>query len=123
MSNILKRVRRSNKPFGGVPTLFVGDLLQLPPVVSSKEESIYFSDRYKSPHFFSADIFRQQQIIPVNLTQVRRQTDNKFIDALNHIRLGRNQGWQLLMRLKELQTHIEMIWTLFRNGWMSHVSN
>jgi len=90
MSNILKRVRRSSEPFGGVPTLFVGDLLQLPPVVSSKEESIYFSDRYKSPHFFSADIFRQHQIIPINLTQVRRQADNEFIEALNHIRLGRD---------------------------------
>ena len=90
MSNILKRVRRSSEPFGGVPTLFVGDLLQLPPVVSSKEESIYFSDRYKSPHFFSADIFTQQQIIPVNLTQVRRQADSAFIEALNHIRLGRD---------------------------------
>ena len=89
MSNILKRVRRSSEPFGGVPTLFVGDLLQLPPVVSSKEESIYFSDRYKSPHFFSADVFAQQQIIPVNLTQVRRQADIEFIEALNHIRLGR----------------------------------
>ena len=90
MSNILKRVRRSSKPFGGVPTLFVGDLLQLPPVVSSREESIYFSDRYKSPHFFSADIFSQQEIIPVNLTQVRRQADKEFIEALNHIRLGRD---------------------------------
>jgi hypothetical protein len=88
MSNILKRVRRSSQPFGGVPTLFVGDLLQLPPVVSSKEASIYFSDRYKSPHFFSADIFEQQDIIPVHLTQVRRQADIEFIEALNHIRLG-----------------------------------
>jgi ATP-dependent DNA helicase PIF1 len=90
MSNILKRVRRSSEPFGGVPTLFVGDLLQLPPVVSGKEESIYFSDRYKSPHFFSADIFKQQQIVPVNLTRVRRQADNEFIEALSHIRLGRD---------------------------------
>jgi ATP-dependent DNA helicase PIF1 len=90
MSNILKRVRRSHKPFGGVPTLFVGDLLQLPPVVSSKEESIYYSHRYKTPHFFSADVFKQQEIIPVCLTKVRRQTDIDFIGALNHIRLNRD---------------------------------
>jgi len=90
MSNILKRVRRSNEPFGGLSTMFVGDLLQLPPVVSSKEESIYFSHRYKTPYFFSADIFKQQEIIPVNLTQVRRQSDIDFIEALNHIRLNRD---------------------------------
>lgn len=75
---------------GGVPTIFVGDLFQLPPVVSSSEEVVYFSHRYRSHHFYSADVFKEQQIIPVNLTKVRRQTDAEFIEALNHIRLDDN---------------------------------
>lgn len=90
MSNILKSVRRNDQPFGGVSTIFIGDLLQLPPVVSSQEESVYFSHRYKTHHFFSADVFKQQQIQPVNLIKVRRQTDVEFIEALNHIRLNDN---------------------------------
>ena len=90
MSNILKNVRRNELPFGGVPTIFVGDLLQLPPVVSTNEETVYFSHRYRTHHFFSADVFREQQIIPVNLTKVRRQADAVFIDALNHIRINDN---------------------------------
>ena len=90
MSNILKSVRRNDLPFGGVPTIFVGDLFQLPPVVSSSEEVVYFSHRYRSHHFYSADVFKEQQIIPVNLTKVRRQTDAEFIEALNHIRLDDN---------------------------------
>jgi len=90
MSNILKSVRRNNLPFGGVPTIFIGDLFQLPPVVSSQEEVVYFSHRYRSHHFHSADIFKEQQIIPVSLTKVRRQTDVEFIEALNHIRLNDN---------------------------------
>lgn len=90
MNNILKSVRRNNLPFGGVPTIFIGDLFQLPPVVSSQEEVVYFSHRYRSHHFYSADVFKEQQIIPVNLTKVRRQTDVEFIEALNHIRLNDN---------------------------------
>jgi hypothetical protein len=90
MSNTLKSVRGNNLPFGGVPTVFVGDLLQLPPVVSTPEESVYFSHRYRTPFFFSADIFRHQKIIPVNLAKVRRQSDAEFIEALSHIRLNDN---------------------------------
>ena len=90
MSNTLKRIRRNNLPFGGVPTIFIGDLLQLPPVVSSQEEVIYFSHRYRTHHFFSADIFKEQKIMPVPLVKVRRQSDIEFIDALNHIRMNDN---------------------------------
>ena len=88
MSNILRSARGSQQLFGGVPVIFVGDLLQLPPVVSSPEESVYFSHRYATRYFFSADIFREQPIIPLVLTKVRRQDDKVFIDALNRIRLN-----------------------------------
>lgn len=88
MSNILRSARGNPLPFGGVPVIFVGDLLQLPPVVSTPEEAVYFSHRYATHYFFSADIFREQPIVPLVLTQVRRQADEAFIDALNRIRLG-----------------------------------
>jgi ATP-dependent exoDNAse (exonuclease V) alpha subunit len=87
MSNILRSARDNPLPFGGVPVIFVGDLLQLPPVVASPEEAVYFSHRYRTRYFFSADIFAEQQIVPVVLTQVRRQADEEFIGALNRIRL------------------------------------
>lgn len=88
MSNILRGARGNDLPFGGVPVIFVGDLLQLPPVVSTPEESVYFSHRYLTPYFFSADIFQEQRIVPVVLTKVRRQADEDFIGALNRIRLN-----------------------------------
>lgn len=92
MSTILKKVRRNNIPFGGVPTIFIGDLLQLPPVVDNEELAVFFTHRYKTPYFFSADIFQDQQLIPVHLTKVRRQSDSEFIEALNHIRLNDELG-------------------------------
>lgn len=88
ISNTLKSVRRSDRPFGGVPTIFVGDLFQLPPVVSTQEETVYFSHRYRTRFFFSADVFREQDIMPVHLTEVRRQVDAEFVDALNRIRMN-----------------------------------
>ncbi|MDR3298411.1 MAG: AAA family ATPase [Candidatus Accumulibacter sp.] len=88
MNSILRSARNDNRPFGGVPVVFVGDLLQLPPVVASPEEAVFFSHRYRTRYFFSADIFREQPIVPVNLIKVRRQEDADFIAALNRIRLN-----------------------------------
>lgn len=90
MDKILRQVRRNETPFGGIPTIFIGDLLQLPPVVSSQEETIYFSHRYKTLYFFSADVFKTQELLPINLNEVRRQTDKRFIEALSHIRTNKD---------------------------------
>ena len=48
--------RNSHKPFGGVQMIFIGDLYQLPPVVTSREKEI-FRGHYDSPYFFSAHVF------------------------------------------------------------------
>ena len=70
ISNTLKKVRRDPRPFGGVPVVFVGDLLQLPPVVSDPEVAQYYTDRYRSPYFFSADVFHETKLVPIELTKV-----------------------------------------------------
>lgn len=88
ISNTLKKVRRDPRPFGGVPVVFVGDLLQLPPVVSDPEVAQYYTDRYRSPYFFSADVFRETKLIPIELTKVFRQTGREFVDMLDRIRLN-----------------------------------
>ncbi len=40
IDHVLRRVRRNNHPFGGIQLLFIGDLLQLPPVVKDEEWSV-----------------------------------------------------------------------------------
>jgi hypothetical protein len=89
---LLRRYRKNDEPFGGVSVVFVGDLLQLPPVVSTHEERIYFSERYPTQFFYSADVFLHTEIIPINLTRVRRQEDNEFIEALGFVREGVDTG-------------------------------
>ena len=48
---LLKSVRSSSLPFGGVQVLFIGDLLQLPPVVKNQEWDI-LQQYYKGIFFF-----------------------------------------------------------------------
>ena len=90
INNSLKKSRRDSRPFGGVPLIFIGDLLQLPPVVSDQEAIEYYTDRYRTPYFFSADIFSKVQLIPIELTRVFRQKDQEFVDLLERIRLNDN---------------------------------
>ena len=46
-----------HEPFGGIQMIFIGDLYQLPPVVTSEEKET-FQAHYNSPYFFSAKFFR-----------------------------------------------------------------
>ena len=73
--------------FGGIQMIFIGDLYQLPPVVTSAEKEI-FSHRYSSPYFFSSQIFREPtfQMEFIELEKVYRQTEPDFIALLNSIR-------------------------------------
>ena len=74
--------------FGGVQVVLVGDLLQLPPVVKDGE-SEYFSTRYATPYFFSADSFRRVDFPTVALTTVFRQLgDQRLTSILNAVREG-----------------------------------
>jgi len=90
VSNTLKRVRRDRRPFGGVPVVFVGDLLQLPPVVKDPEVARFYTDRYRSPYFFSADVFHETELVPIELTKVFRQSGREFVHMLDRIRLNDN---------------------------------
>lgn len=80
----LERDRRA-EPFGGVQMIFIGDLYQLPPVVSQEEEYI-FNEEYGSPYFFSARSLRDSEFETVELEKIYRQKDNSFINILNAVR-------------------------------------
>lgn len=74
-----------NKPFGGIQTVFIGDLYQLPPVVLGKEKEV-FKTVYKSQYFFDAYVFKTLEMEFVELEKIYRQKDEKFINLLNAIR-------------------------------------
>ena len=103
---------RPKERFGGLQMIFIGDLYQLPPVVTGQERGLFAPDppslrrgfgprddphdapaalsaaRYESPYFFSARIFAEPDFAMdfVELEKVYRQSDATFIGLLNAIR-------------------------------------
>jgi len=72
-------------PFGGVQIIFVGDLYQLPPVVTRLQQDI-FENIYRSPYFFDARSFEFLALEYVELKKLYRQREEKFIEILNAVR-------------------------------------
>jgi len=80
--------RNMRVPFGGKQMLFVGDMYQLEPVVSSDQKNI-LSRFYPNAYFFSANVFNQVSLVTIELQKVYRQTDESFIRLLDNIRVNR----------------------------------
>ncbi len=77
--------KKKNLPFGGVQMIFIGDLYQLPPIISRDEKEI-FKEHYKSGYFFSSFVFEDFEMDFIELEKIYRQKDKKFISTLNNIR-------------------------------------
>lgn len=82
---MLRNVRKSNEAFGGVQVLFIGDLLQLPPVVKQDEWQV-LSKYYRGSFFFNAKVIEEKFPIFIELEKIYRQDDDSFISFLNDLR-------------------------------------
>ena len=87
IDNILRRVRDSSLPFGGVQLLLIGDLRQLPPVIKDKEWSL-LKDTYTTPYFFDSVALKKAGFLTIELSTVYRQANRDFVHLLNDIRDG-----------------------------------
>jgi len=74
-----------SKSFGGTQVLMIGDLHQLPPIVSDQEWQL-LQKYYRSMHFFEALAFRDDQMVSLELDKIFRQSDEDFIHILNRLR-------------------------------------
>ena len=81
----LRRYRRSSRPFGGVQLLMIGDVHQLPPVVTERER-LYMERVYPSPFFFHSKALQRMPYVTIELTHVYRQQDTAFVALLNRVR-------------------------------------
>lgn len=73
------------EPFGGKQLLLVGDIYQLEPVVKEEDRQL-LQPFYKSAFFFDAHVFKQMQLVSIELRKVYRQSDPVFIGILDRIR-------------------------------------
>ncbi len=80
--------KSSHLPFGGKQLLMVGDVFQLEPVVTPQTREI-LKREYSSFYFFSAKVFSQIDLVPIELRKVYRQNNPDFIQLLDRVRAGR----------------------------------
>ncbi len=75
-----KRVRRVDRPFGGLQLIMCGDFLQLPPVSRASEPYAFQAKSWGSAGLDAGTIVLAQQHRQVN--------DREFVSMLNELRLG-----------------------------------
>ena len=85
VDQVLRKYKDKTKVFGGVQVLMIGDLQQLSPVVKDGEWNL-LRPYYDTIYFFSSKAFRESFTISIELKQIYRQQNQKFIDILNEIR-------------------------------------
>jgi len=82
---ILRNVKGSPHPFGGVQLLLIGDLSQLSPIIREEEWGI-LRPYYATPYFFSSQVLQKAPYVRIELDHVYRQKEQAFVDILNEVR-------------------------------------
>jgi ATP-dependent DNA helicase PIF1 len=90
LDQVLRLVRRTDAPFGGIQMLFIGDFLQLPPVVKRDTEELeeLFDKPAPKIFAFNSPAWEAASIEVHQLTEIVRQKDQVFASILNKIRRG-----------------------------------
>lgn len=96
IDHTLRYLRRNSTPFGGIQILFIGDLMQLPPVVKEHEKNL-LNTFYPSLYFFEAKALQNAPPIHVELRKIFRQQDQDFIELLNRLRHNEQTSEDLVL--------------------------
>ena len=93
-----KRIRASEKPWGGIQLVLCGDFFQLPPVTKGISGEMLIPGRFA----FESPVWKSAGLLPVVLNTIERQTDPAFQRLLNECRIG-TPGPETLALLKSRQ--------------------
>ncbi len=89
MNQICQKALGNNSPFGGIPVVLVGDLFQLPPIVSEEAVLEYLKKEYGGIYFFNSHVI-QSEIRNIRLFELtksyRQQNDPLFVKLLDEFR-------------------------------------
>lgn len=96
MDKTLQYVRKNNFFMWWVQTIFVWDLLQLPPIIDDKLFHMLKERKwYQSWYIFDYQWWKDANIKTVILDKIFRQSDTQYIAALNQIRKWEQTQWTL----------------------------
>ena len=88
---LLRSIRKSALPFGGVQMLLIGDLYQLPPIITNNVTDI-FQEKYGTSdvYFFDSNAYKKGGFTKIEFTKIYRQANTTFINHLNNLRDNKN---------------------------------
>ena len=79
LEHVARSVKNNDKPFGGIQLIMCGDFFQLPPVAKGEEDRRFA---------FETSAWQRCVQVNIELTQVKRQSDQELVEILNRIRRG-----------------------------------
>lgn len=87
---LFREVKKNKNVFGGIKVLLVGDMFQLPPIISPTNKEEYYKE-YSSEYFFDSHSVQKalktnKYYLNLELREIHRQKDEKFINFLNNVR-------------------------------------
>ena len=89
MDILARRARKNDAPFGGIQIVAIGDLFQLPPVIT-RDARQYYAAEYEHEHayFFDSHVYARADFVRFDFDLVYRQSDNELLEKLNALRGG-----------------------------------
>ena len=86
--DILARLaRHNNDPFGGLQIVAIGDLFQLPPVITNDAKDYYVQTyEHANAYFFDSNVYKRAQFLRYDFNFVYRQSDKKLLENLKRLR-------------------------------------
>lgn len=87
---LARQARHNNAPFGGIQVVAIGDLFQLPPVITNDATQYYRQAyEYDNAYFFDSNVYKRANFIKYNFDTVYRQNDTDLLNNLVDLRNGK----------------------------------
>jgi len=85
----LRHYRKSYAPFGGLQMILVGDMFQLEPIATGQDKEI-LNEFYPGAcyYFYKSMVIDRMELPKIEFQKIYRQTDPRFIELLEHLRVG-----------------------------------
>ncbi len=84
---LARQARHNNEPFGGIQIVAIGDMFQLPPVITRDSEQYYETAyEHKNAYFFDANVYKRADFIKYDFDTVYRQSDADLLKNLVSLR-------------------------------------
>ena len=89
MDFLARACRHNNEPFGGIQIVAIGDLFQLPPVITN-DATKYYKQEYgfENSYFFDSHVYKRANFMRFSFDKVYRQNDGELLENLVRLRGG-----------------------------------